>query len=214
MISELNVPCDLKEVNITINVNNMSALNLAVDQRIASRTCHYHAKMHHFWSKVNKSHYDIVHCKASEMLADYLTKGLTYETFVYLRQKVPGQWQLQIRPKVFPRHNLLEGELGYITMDLSRWDRSRPFLQVFRIENLARPTESPSNVPCSANFHYMSKLFQRRLLFQELLASTYYVCFSSCILLYYVFWIVLFCQYLFSVGSERGPENSFFVILY
>ena len=90
MISELNIPCNLKEVKFTINVDNTSALTLAVDQKITSRTHHYHAKMHHFWSEVNKGHYDIVHCKTSEMLADYLTKGLTYDTFVYLRHEVQG----------------------------------------------------------------------------------------------------------------------------
>lgn len=92
MISELNIPCNLKEVKFTINVDNTSALTLAVDQKITSRTRHYHAKMHHFWSEVNKGHYDIVHCKSSEMLADYLTKSLPYDTFVYLRHKVQGCW--------------------------------------------------------------------------------------------------------------------------
>ena len=76
MISMLKISCDLAEVKFTINVDNTSAITLAVDQKITSRTCHYHAKMHHFWSEVNNGSYEIIHCKTSEMIADYLTKGL------------------------------------------------------------------------------------------------------------------------------------------
>ena len=90
MITMLDIPCNLKEVKFTIHVDNTSAITLAVDQKITSRTRHYHAKMHHFWTEVNAGSYDVMHCKTSEMLADYLTKGLPYDTFVYLRHKVQG----------------------------------------------------------------------------------------------------------------------------
>lgn len=90
MIAMLDIPCNLKDVKFTIHVDNTSAITLAVDQKITSRTRHYHAKMHHFWTEVNAGSYDVVHCKTSEMIADYLTKGLSYDTFVYLRHKVQG----------------------------------------------------------------------------------------------------------------------------
>jgi iron uptake system EfeUOB component EfeO/EfeM len=90
MISMLQIPCDVQAVKFTVNVDNMAAITLAVEQKITSRTRHYHSKMHHFWAEINEGQYDIIYCRTSEMIADYLTKGLPVDKFVYIRRKVQG----------------------------------------------------------------------------------------------------------------------------
>jgi len=90
MISMLQIPCNVQAVKFTVNVDNMAAITHAVEQKITSRTRHYHSKMHHFWAEINEGQYDIIYCRTSEMIADYLTKGLPVDKFVYIRHKVQG----------------------------------------------------------------------------------------------------------------------------
>lgn len=94
MVTKLSVPKGMAVSKIvsTAHEDNSAALSLAVDQRLTNRTRHYLARWHFFWSIVNnkKNQIDIVYCPTKEQEADYLTKGLDYSTFEYLRSKVQG----------------------------------------------------------------------------------------------------------------------------
>lgn len=94
MVKMLELPfaTEMDTIHTTVREDNQAALSLAVNQRITSRTRHYLARWHFFWEIVNdpKQNIEIVYCPTSEQEADYLTKGLDYETFVKFRKLVQG----------------------------------------------------------------------------------------------------------------------------
>mmetsp|Transcript_14539 Transcript_14539/g.27360 ORF Transcript_14539/g.27360 Transcript_14539/m.27360 type:complete len:86 (+) Transcript_14539:219-476(+) len=79
-------------IRTTVHEDNKVALPLTVNQRITSRTRHYLARWHFFWNIVNdpQQNIDIVYCPTNEQEADYLTKGLDFETFIKWRKLVEG----------------------------------------------------------------------------------------------------------------------------
>jgi hypothetical protein len=89
---ELPFVAQMDTIHTTVREDNQAALSLAVNQRITSRTRHYLARWHFFWEIVNdpKQNIEIVYCPTAEQEADYLTKGLDYETFVKFRKLVQG----------------------------------------------------------------------------------------------------------------------------
>ena len=79
-------------VHATVFEDNQSCYQLAVNQKISSRTRWIQNSMHWFWAQVNDptDGFTIVKCPSSEMKADYLTKPLPRATFEYIRQLVQG----------------------------------------------------------------------------------------------------------------------------
>ena len=94
MIANLNVPDSFhtptSSIDVTVFEDNQDALNLATTQQITSRTHHYHVRWHFFWQAVRDGKLDVVYIATREQEADYLTKGLPAQVFVYLRMKVQG----------------------------------------------------------------------------------------------------------------------------
>lgn len=72
-----------KNFETTVHEDNSSTLNLAVNQKVTSRTKHYLVKYHFFWSHINepKNKIKVVHVLTVKQHADYLTKGLTCDVF-------------------------------------------------------------------------------------------------------------------------------------
>ena len=72
--------------------DNNTALSLAVNQRITSRTKHWCVKSHFFWHHINDSSKNIFCLKVDTKFqrADYLTKGLTVVLFVICRKRNQG----------------------------------------------------------------------------------------------------------------------------
>ena len=76
-------------IHSTVHEDNTSALTLATEQRITSRTRHYHTRWHFFWEHIGNG-LEVVHVNTANQQADYLTKGLTRDTFESIRKKVQG----------------------------------------------------------------------------------------------------------------------------
>lgn len=70
--------------------DNTAALSLAVDQRLTSRTRHYHCRYHFFWQIVNSTEIEINYVETKEQEADIFTKQLPVVDFEYLRKKIQG----------------------------------------------------------------------------------------------------------------------------
>ena len=70
--------------------DNSSALSLANDQRITSRTRHYAVKWHFFWEHVRDGTIVVVKVPTDDQCADYLTKGLVREIFERCRRLSQG----------------------------------------------------------------------------------------------------------------------------
>lgn len=94
--SEGNAPFGSKGelLNFKTNIyeDNSTALSLAVNQKITSRTKHWCVKSHFFWSHVNDPTKNIYCHKVDtrNQHADYLTKGLTRELFQHCRDLNQG----------------------------------------------------------------------------------------------------------------------------
>ena len=72
--------------------DNSTALSLAIKQKITSRTKHWCIKWHFFWSHLNDQTKNI-ECKkidTKNQQADYLTKGLSKDTFEHCRKLNQG----------------------------------------------------------------------------------------------------------------------------
>ena len=83
---------DLLSFQTVIHEDNSAALSLAVNQKVTSRTKHWCVKFHFFWSYVNdtKNNTKCVKVDTKEQRADYLTKGLTRDTFEHCRHLNQG----------------------------------------------------------------------------------------------------------------------------
>ena len=76
-------------IKATVFEDNQSALYLATNQRITSRTKYFLTKWHWFWSHYPKE-FSILKCESSQMLADWLTKPLSRDKFQANRLAVIG----------------------------------------------------------------------------------------------------------------------------
>lgn len=83
---------DLLKFKTHIYEDNSSALSLAVNQKITSRTKHWCVKSHFFWSHVNDPSKNLTCLKVDtkNQRADYLTKGLTKDLFQHCRELNQG----------------------------------------------------------------------------------------------------------------------------
>jgi len=86
---------DPAQVRSTVFEDNSSALILANEQRVTSRTRYYLTKWHHFWSFVKSDKnptgvITVARVSTTEQIADAFTKGLVCEIFEYLRKKILG----------------------------------------------------------------------------------------------------------------------------
>ena len=90
----VKIPSNLHSVNNTINTtvheDNSSALLLATNQRITSRTRYYNVKWHFFWDHVKKGNIKVVKVASADQCADYLTKGLVIVIFERCRKLNQG----------------------------------------------------------------------------------------------------------------------------
>jgi hypothetical protein len=75
-----------------VHEDNNSALMLATEQRITSRTKHYPIKRHWFWSIINDPENDInvIKVETTKQQADYCTKGLPTPAFLNNRRSTQG----------------------------------------------------------------------------------------------------------------------------
>ena len=94
VMSNVDIPPQLRtlgnHIRATVHEDNTSCLSLATDQRITSRTRHYHVRWHFFWHHVNKGDVEVVYVETSQQDADYLTKSLPSEPFLANRRRVQG----------------------------------------------------------------------------------------------------------------------------
>jgi hypothetical protein len=74
---------NLRKFETIIYEDNSTALNLAINQKITSRTKHWNVKFHFFWSHINNdaNNIKVVKVETKFQQANYLTKGLTRELF-------------------------------------------------------------------------------------------------------------------------------------
>ena len=83
---------ELATFQTVIHEDNSAALSLAVNQKVTSRTKHWCVKFHFFWSYINDTNNNAkcVKVDTKEQRADYLTKGLTRDTFENCRRLNQG----------------------------------------------------------------------------------------------------------------------------
>ena len=74
----------------TVKEDNTSALSLATEQRLTSRTRHYHIRWHFFWQSINDGKVEVIYVATKDQDADYLTKGLTCELFEHCHELNQG----------------------------------------------------------------------------------------------------------------------------
>ena len=74
----------------TVREDNTSALNLATEQQITSRTRHYQVRWHHFWQNVREGDATVEYVETKEQDADYLTKSNALVVFMNNRFRVQG----------------------------------------------------------------------------------------------------------------------------
>ena len=77
-------------VRTTVHEDNSSALALATNHQITSRTRHYNVKWHFFWDHIRNGNVRILKVSTIEQCADYLTKGLAREIFERCRELNQG----------------------------------------------------------------------------------------------------------------------------
>ncbi|GFH50765.1 hypothetical protein CTEN210_07241 [Chaetoceros tenuissimus] len=92
MCLSLNVPefTNPDSILTTVHEDNQSALRLATEQRITSRTRFYLARYHFFWEHVRNGDISVIYCPTETQEADYLTKNLPEKDFVRIRELVQG----------------------------------------------------------------------------------------------------------------------------
>ncbi|MCI48405.1 cationic amino acid transporter 1-like, partial [Trifolium medium] len=75
------VKCD----SVTIKVDNLSAINLAKNPIAHGRSKHIEMKFHYLREQVSNGTLKLEHCRTELQVADLLTKAVTVETFVRLK---------------------------------------------------------------------------------------------------------------------------------
>ncbi|GAU50018.1 hypothetical protein TSUD_331710 [Trifolium subterraneum] len=82
LIDEIsNVKCD----SVILKVDNMSAINLAKNPIAHGRSKHIELRFHYLREQVGNGKLKVEHCRTDLQVADVLTKAVTVETFVRLR---------------------------------------------------------------------------------------------------------------------------------
>ena len=83
---------DPSQFKTTIYEDNSTALSLATTQKITSRTKHWSIKWHFFWSHLNDKAKNLFCIKvdSKNQRADYLTKGLSKDTYEHCRKLNQG----------------------------------------------------------------------------------------------------------------------------
>ena len=94
LLSKVSFPSNLStlknNLRATVKEDNTSALSLATEQRLTSRTRHYHVRWHFFWQSINDGKVEVIYVATKDQDADYLTKGLPWVTFQANRKRVQG----------------------------------------------------------------------------------------------------------------------------
>ena len=91
VIAGINLPPDIPTtMACRVFEDNNGALLLATQQKITNRTKYFRVKWHHFWQHVRDRTIDIQKICTTEQRADYLTKGLSRESFERIRKLVQG----------------------------------------------------------------------------------------------------------------------------
>ena len=94
MVSMITFPRHLQVLTntftATVYEDNTSALALATEQRLTSRTRHYHVRYHHFWSSISDGNVEVVYVETTQQDADYLNKMASFEVFACNRRRVQG----------------------------------------------------------------------------------------------------------------------------
>ena len=94
IVTTVSIPNHLQltsaNLRATVYEDNTSALTLATEQQITSRTRHYHVRWHHFWQAVREGKIVVEYVETSHQDADYLTKCNVWVTFSSNRLRVQG----------------------------------------------------------------------------------------------------------------------------
>ena len=91
VVSGLSLPDEVKAtIRCRVFEDNNGALLLATNQRITNRTKNFQVKWHFFCCYVRNGTVTVVKVNTEEQWADYLTKGLSRETFERVRKLVQG----------------------------------------------------------------------------------------------------------------------------
>ena len=89
VVSALSIDDDIgTSIHATVFEDNQSALYLATNHRITSRTKYFLVKWHWFWQ--HDAEFEAVKVKSCDQRADYLTKGLPSDGFKNNRLHVQG----------------------------------------------------------------------------------------------------------------------------
>ena len=82
-LASLKFPCDEP---MLIHEDNQAAISISKEFVCSKRTKHIDIKFHYVRDQVNDNKIVIDYCSSSEMVADILTKGLTYDKFAKFRK--------------------------------------------------------------------------------------------------------------------------------
>lgn len=69
-------------------VDNKSAIDLAKDPIAHGRSKHIEARFHFLRDEVNKDKIELIHCSSERQQADFLTKSLSFDKFLELRDMI------------------------------------------------------------------------------------------------------------------------------
>ena len=91
VLTVLKLPTEFSSsIGCRVFEDNNGALLLATKQRITNRTKYFLVKWHFFWSYVRDGTVTVHKVDTLDQLADYLTKGLTRESFERVRKLAQG----------------------------------------------------------------------------------------------------------------------------
>ncbi|MCI59517.1 copia protein, partial [Trifolium medium] len=71
--------------SVILKVDNLSAINLAKNPIAHGRRKHIEMRFHYLIEQVNNGTLKLEHCRTELQVADLLTKAVTMETFVRLK---------------------------------------------------------------------------------------------------------------------------------
>ena len=94
ILAQVQFPSTLRlktsSIQATVHEENASALKLATEQIITSRTRHYHVRWHFFWEAVQTGNVIVVYVETKKQDADFLTKIVSFANFETNRKRVLG----------------------------------------------------------------------------------------------------------------------------